>query len=374
MWRTVQIRTAFRTVLENEATDVIIRYVFPEIWLLWRSGESAFARMQRRRAAMVFRAAKREDSPPQNPPENPPSPAPAAEDNRPNEAPRPVFRRNYSVESLESDLAQIVGLERVKESIRDIYYTIQTNRERKERGLLATGQSLHMVFLGNPGTGKTTVARMVGQMFRRMGLLSKGHFVEAEAKDLIGEYVGHTAPKTAQKIQEALGGVLFIDEAYSLIDVRNPNQRNTFGPEAIAVLIKAMEDHRDNLCVIFAGYKEEMEAFLNINPGMKSRIPFVLEFEDYSPDELLEIFKLESHRRQYLIAPDGEAYLWDLFDRNAGRMRELGNGRFARNVLEAAIIHQARRVGASASSMSTRDLATLTVEDLMAWERREGRA
>ncbi|WP_018130161.1 AAA family ATPase [Effusibacillus pohliae] len=365
----MESRSLFRSIIHSETTDIIVKYVFPELWLLWRSFESA--RLRRRRLPAVATAHQNSQKSWQN------SLQRKAEIHNGTDSSREVAvgwafgHKVYTPEDLERDLSGIVGLEHVKESIRDIYFTIRTNQERKLRGLQTTQQSLHMVFLGNPGTGKTTVARLMGEMFRRMGVLSKGHFVETDPTGLIAEHLGQTGPKTFKKIKEAMGGVLFIDEAYALIDMERPDI-NTFGKEAISVLIKAMEDYRENLCVIYAGYKEEMEAFLDINPGMKSRIPFVIEFEDYRPEELVQIFCLECSKRQYRITPEGEAYLLDLFDRNLGNMRTLGNGRFARNVLEAAITQQARRLGSMTTVASTEDLLVLAVEDLRAWELKRG--
>ncbi|MBT9281109.1 MAG: AAA family ATPase [Hydrogenibacillus schlegelii] len=276
---------------------------------------------------------------------------------------------NYTEADLERDLAEIIGLENVKNTIRDIYYTVRANRERQASGLETSGQLLHMMFYGNPGTGKTTVARLVGRMFREMGVLSRGHFVEVEASDLIAGYVGQTGPKTQAKIREALGGVLFIDEAYALVP--EDDTRNSFGPEAIAVLIKAMEDHRDNLCVILAGYEDEMKRLLKVNPGLRSRIPFVLHFPDYTPPELLRIFVAEATKRQYRIERDGGEYLLELFTTYQANMRELGNGRFARNVLERAILAQSRRLGALGRRPAPDELTLLTVDDLRAWEEAE---
>lgn len=223
-----------------------------------------------------------------------------------------------------------------------------------------------MVFLGNPGTGKTTVARLIGEMFRKMGVLSTGQFLETDATGLIAGYTGQTRIQTEAILREALGGVLFIDEAYSMVDPDNPSA-STFGKDALGVLVKEMEDHRDNLCVILAGYTKEMNGLMRTNPGLESRIAFTLNFDDYKPSELHRIIIHMSRSRNYQFTEDADQYLHRLFTGVSPHTGKLGNGRFARNVLEAAIRRQSRRL-ADAANNSTDALRTLTVSDVQAWE------
>src|SRR5690606_33489011 len=190
-----------------------------------------------------------------------------------------------SLEDLLVELEQLVGLQVVKQFIYELMETVRNQQRRIAQGASSVPMSLHMIFYGNPCTGKTTVARLISRILKAMGLLSTGQLVETTRQDLVGEYVGTTAPKTFAKVQEALGGVLFIDEAYSL----SRHKQDLYGQEAIDTIVKAMEDHRSNLVVILAGYTQEMEGFLQTNSGLRSRFPFIVEFPDYTPQEMLDI-------------------------------------------------------------------------------------
>jgi SpoVK/Ycf46/Vps4 family AAA+-type ATPase len=227
----------------------------------------------------------------------------------------------------------LVGLAPVKAFLREVQATVLADRTRREKGLPPLRQSLHMCFTGNPGTGKTTIARLVGELFAALGVLPSGHLVETDRSGLVAGYVGQTAIKTREAVEKALGGVLFVDEAYSL--ARGGEQ--DFGREALDALVKAMEDHRDRLCVILAGYTGEMEALFRLNPGLESRIAFVCEFPDYSPEELAEIARMEAAKRGFSLAQGAEDALLARFRREAPMIGELGNGRHARKLVEAAI-------------------------------------
>lgn len=246
-----------------------------------------------------------------------------------------------TLDDILTELNQLTGLESVKTFVHELLHTVELQKRREATGGKVTPMALHMVFTGNPGTGKTTVARLVSRTFKAMGLLKQGQLVEVARQDLVGQYVGSTAPKTEQKIQEALGGVLFIDEAYTLAR----NKHDGFGLEAIDTIVKGMEDHRDNLVVVLAGYTNEMETFLKSNPGLRSRFPFIVEFPDYTPSEMLEILQLQSKQRDYLVDKHANEGLLELFESKQipGR-NDSGNGRLVRNLLEEAIRKQSVRL------------------------------
>ncbi|GAB3240001.1 right-handed parallel beta-helix repeat-containing protein [Kineosporia babensis] len=266
---------------------------------------------------------------------------------------KPGEEPEESLDELREKLTGLVGLEQVKADVSSLVKLMQMVRRRQEAGLAAPPLNRHLVFAGNPGTGKTTVARLYGGLLARLGVLEKGHLVEADRGALVGSYVGHTAPKTEAVFRKALGGVLFLDEAYSLSP---PGQSNDFGQEAIVTLMKLMEDHRDEIVVIVAGYSNEMANFLNSNPGLGSRFSRTLEFVDYSSEELVKIVELQAEHHQYEITPDTRSALVGYFDahpRNAG----FGNGRVSRQLFQLMTERQAARLG-------DLDLAVASSQDL----------
>ena len=247
------------------------------------------------------------------------------------------------LEEVKAEMDRIIGLDEVKDYVLRLEDAIAVQRRRAAAGMKTAGVSMHMIFTGNPGTGKTTIARLVGKYLKAIGALSGGQLVEVSRADLVGRYVGHTAPLTQKVIQSALGGVLFIDEAYSLYR----GEQDTFGLEAIDTLVKGMEDHRDELVVILAGYTKEMEEFLQANSGLRSRFPNKIEFPDYTGAELLAITKLTAKGKGYRLTEDCDGPLLAFYDRKqAENAAENGNGRLARNTLEAAILNQGRRLAA----------------------------
>ncbi len=245
------------------------------------------------------------------------------------------------LEAVKAEMDTIVGLTEIKDYILSLEKNYKVQEMRKAQGLPVSGVSMHMIFTGNPGTGKTTIARLVSKYLKAIGVLSGGQLVEVSRADLVGKYVGHTAPLTMQVIKSALGGVLFIDEAYSLFRGKD----DSFGLEAIDTLVKGMEDNRDDLIVILAGYTKEMETFLTANSGLRSRFPNIIEFPDYSGEELAEIAQINATSRGYRLSKDAKSALLDYFCViQAMESRESGNGRLARNVIESAILAQSRRV------------------------------
>lgn len=260
------------------------------------------------------------------------------------------------------ELDHMVGLANVKELVHEIYALLQVAKYRAEAGLNSNSHVYHMIFKGNPGTGKTTVARIMGRLFHVMGVLSKGHFIEVERADLVGEYIGHTAVKTREMIKKAMGGVLFIDEAYSLCR----GGEKDFGKEAIDCLVKGMEDYRDQFILILAGYSEEMEQFLGTNPGLPSRFPIKVDFEDYSVDQLLQITEQMSKEREYVMLPQTVMKLKaHLSEEKHANWRSFSNARYVRNLLEKAIRHQAVRIlDQFTSPPSRQELMTIRPEDL----------
>ena len=245
------------------------------------------------------------------------------------------------LEAVKAEMDQIVGLHEIKEYIFSLEKNYKVQEMRKAQGLPVSNVSMHMIFTGNPGTGKTTIARLVSKYLKAIGVLSGGQLVEVSRADLVGKYVGHTAPLTMQVIKSAIGGVLFIDEAYSLYRGKD----DSFGLEAIDTLVKGMEDNRDDLIVILAGYTREMETFLTANSGLQSRFPNIIEFPDYSGEELQKIAEINATSRGYRLSEDAKAALLDYFCViQAMDDRSSGNGRLARNVIESAILVQSRRV------------------------------
>ena len=246
-----------------------------------------------------------------------------------------------ALDAIRAEINELVGLAPVKEYVFGLADNLQVQQRRAAAGLKTASLSMHMIFTGNPGTGKTTIARLVAKYLKAIGALKGGQLVEVTRADLVGRYTGHTAPLTNSVIESALGGVLFIDEAYSLYR----GEQDSFGLEAIDTLVKGMEDHRDELVVILAGYTKEMETFLTANSGLASRFPNKIEFPDYTAEELLQITHVQARNKGYRLAESCTEPLLGYYARwQAADARTAGNGRLARNTLEKAIFHQSRRL------------------------------
>jgi hypothetical protein len=258
----------------------------------------------------------------------------------------------------QGELAALVGLEPVKEQVRRLVAEARADQLRQQAGMPESDRSRHVVFVGNPGTAKTTIARLLARIYAQLGLLSNGHLVEAARVDLVGQYIGQTAPKVRRMFNRASGGVLFIDEAYALMPEDSPRD---FGSEAVATLLKLMEDRRDEVVVIAAGYPRQMERFLASNPGLASRFPKTLTFEDYSDDELYAIFALVAAQQGFVLGEGVEETVRSLFP--TPRPPGFGNGRFVRNAFEEAVSIQAERI-VGLTDPSPDDIRTLLVDDL----------
>lgn len=260
------------------------------------------------------------------------------------------------------ELEDMIGLSGVKAEVSSVYNLVKIQKMRAAKGLNAPDISYHCVFTGNPGTGKTTVARLVAQIYKQLGILSKGHLVETDRSGLVAEYVGQTAVKTNKIIDSALDGVLFIDEAYSLVQNGGAND---FGLEAIATLLKRMEDNRDRLVVILAGYSEEMKQFIDSNPGLQSRFNRYIHFEDYTADELISIFEYNLAKYDYRMTPGARLALGEKMEKAvAGKDKNFGNARFVRNFFEKTLEKQAKRLASSLSSLSENALIEITEDDI----------
>ena len=266
-----------------------------------------------------------------------------------------------AVEAVKAEMDRIVGLREVKDYVLSLEQNYVIQRLRESRGMKADVPAMHMIFTGNPGTGKTTIARLVSRYLKAMGVLTGGQLVEVTRADLVGKYVGHTAPLTQQVIRSAIGGVLFIDEAYALYRGAD----DSFGLEAIDTIVKGMEDNRQNLIVILAGYSREMEEFLTANSGLKSRFPNIIEFPDYTAEELLRITRITVENKGYVLDAACDAPLTAYFAaRQAADARTAGNGRMARNLVEDAILNQSRRLTAGdVSALTQQNLETLLPEE-----------
>ena len=262
------------------------------------------------------------------------------------------------MKDLQAELDSYIGLATVKEEVRSLINMASVYKLRRQHDLPTTDMSLHMVFTGNPGTGKTMMARMMARIYRSLGILSKGQLVEVDRSGLVAGYVGQTALKTQKVIEKAMGGVLFIDEAYAL----NGRSENDFGQEAIDTILKAMEDHRDDLVVIVAGYTDLMDKFIHSNPGLESRFNRFLLFEDYTVDEMMGIFKMRCGKG-YVLAPDAEPLVRDYIAEESAD-GSFGNGRGVRNIFEHILVAQNNRL-AKMDSVTRDDLMTLTADDVL---------
>ncbi len=269
-----------------------------------------------------------------------------------------------SLEEYMDELNRLIGLEKVKKDVNSLINLVQIRKLRRERGIKPPSMSLHLVFSGNPGTGKTTVARLLSKIYCKIGLLSKGHLIETDRSGLVGGYVGQTAIKTKEVINRAMGGILFIDEAYSLAS----NSENDYGKEAIDTILKAMEDNREDLIVIVAGYPELMDRFLHSNPGLESRFNKFIYFEDYTSEELYEIFMLLCNDANLTLDEEADDYARQYFTRmEEHKPANFANGRAVRNFFEEVITSQANRL-ALKKDITDEELNTLTYEDFLVEE------
>ncbi len=269
----------------------------------------------------------------------------------------PDYEQNKTIDEIFEELDSLVGLQKVKKMLRELVDLISLKEKSKDI-LNIKSINLHMVFLGNPGTGKTTVARIVSKILYNLKYIKQDKLLEVTSKDLVAEYVGQTSIKTANVLQKALGGVLFIDEAYSLASGKG--EGNSFNEEAVATLIQGMENNRDNLVVIFAGYTKEMQDFLNLNSGIVSRIGYTVEFEDYTVDELWQIFNQMMTKAGFVVSKDAEEKVKKIIEENKGT-KNFGNARFVRNVYEKSIIKHASN---TKDKKSKKALITIKAEDI----------
>ena len=276
-------------------------------------------------------------------------------------SPRELAREKHVDTVLDRLDSELVGLAPVKTRIREIAALLVIDRLRREHGLESERPSLHMCFTGNPGTGKTTVARRMAEILHRLGYVERGHLVAVTREDLVGQYVGHTAPKTREVLKKAYGGVLFIDEAYYLY---RPENERDYGQEAIEILLQAMENERDKLVVILAGYRARMDEFFNSNLGMQSRVAHHIEFPDFSVDELLQIADLMLEQRAYSLSPEARRVFREYVERRRRRPR-FAHGRSIRNAIDRARLRQAGRLFDSDGVPGRHELVTIEAEDIL---------
>ncbi len=266
-----------------------------------------------------------------------------------------------NIESILQELNDLIGLKQLKSEINNLINFLKIQQKRQEVGLPKVPITLHLVFCGSPGTGKTTVARLIGKIYQELGILKKGHCIETDRSGMVAEYVGHTAQKVDKLIESALDGVLFIDEAYTL---KPENTGKDFGQEAIDTLLKRMEDYRDRLVVIVAGYPDEMSRFIESNPGLQSRFTRYFTFEDYQPEELLAIFEKICQSNHYQLDTQAKEVLVTKFTELYNqRDRNFGNGRLVRNLFEKTLEKQANRL-AQLSDINREQMITILPEDI----------
>ena len=286
-----------------------------------------------------------------------PAEKPAAQAEKPEQ--KEEIPPKEKIEDLLAELDGYVGMDAIKEEVRSLINMVQVYKLRREHDLPTTDMSLHMVFSGNPGTGKTTVARIMARIYHSLDILSKGQLVEVDRSGLVAGYVGQTALKTQKVIEKAMGGVLFIDEAYAL----NGKSENDFGQEAIDTILKAMEDHRDDLVVIVAGYTELMDRFIHSNPGLESRFNRFLMFEDYTPEQMVAIFKMQCKKGCYVLAEGTEELVRDFISEESAD-DSFGNARGVRNLFEHILVAQNNRL-ARMEQVTREDLMQILPDDVL---------
>jgi probable Rubsico expression protein CbbX len=308
------------------------------------------------------------NQPPETAEKTPQAPAPqgAALHTVPDDTPvdlRAAFRDSNVQEVLDQLDRELVGLKPIKTRIKEIAALLLVDRVRKSLNLTSGAPSLHMCFTGNPGTGKTTVAMRMAEILHRLGYVRKGHLVAVTRDDLVGQYIGHTAPKTKEVLKRSMGGVLFIDEAYYLY---RPENERDYGQESIEILLQVMENQREDLVVILAGYKDKMDRFFQSNPGMSSRIAHHLDFPDYAAEELMAIAQLMLDKEQYRFSAEAERAFHDYLIRRM-RMPQFANARSVRNALDRARLRLANRLfGQIDRGLTKKDLVTIEPVDILA--------
>ena len=300
------------------------------------------------------------DKTPEKAPDKTPEKAPAKKSGGPEqqtEAPEPLPKED--MKDLQAELDSYIGLQTVKEEVHNLINMASVYQLRRQHDLPTTDMSLHLVFTGNPGTGKTMMARMMARIYRSLDILSRGQLVEVDRSGLVAGYVGQTAIKTQKVIEKAMGGVLFIDEAYAL----NGRSENDFGQEAIDTILKAMEDHRDDLVVIVAGYTDLMDRFIHSTPGLESRFNRFLLFDDYTTDELVELFRMQSKKGCYQLTEEAQPLIRDYIAEESAD-DSFGNARGVRNLFEHVLVAQNNRL-ATMEKITREDLMTITADDVL---------